>query len=310
MCFVYFILFFLLISFMLALPILSFVGFVFCSGINSEDVTQHQEEAKGPVLRSTIHGRRTLIKHGSDEADSQPQVKKKKIDLIFKDVVEASLEASQCQNNPLNSTLSLPRPRAQVSSVFSQSGTFSANVVETMLGQAERKVPHVACGLVPVKQLESSLERYVKVEDAQEEPKMISEGPSTSFCPNCVRLKRRIRELEAELLHFKQQEQTETLCLPPSESLPSDDLRGRFTHGRQLCRGIVMLYWITADNLLIRDVRMLILFLFLSILYHCKPLIDVLNIWRKEPKPLSDYLCLINDMPWCAFEIGRVLTLN
>ncbi|XP_017341725.1 zinc finger protein 862 isoform X1 [Ictalurus punctatus] len=195
------------------------------TGINSEDVTQHQEEAKGPVLRSTIHGRRTLIKHGSDEADSQPQVKKKKIDLIFKDVVEASLEASQCQNNPLNSTLSLPRPRAQASSVFSQSGTFSANVVETMLGQAERKVPHVACGLVPVKQLESSLERYVKVEDAQEEPKMISEGPSTSFCPNCVRLKRRIRELEAELLHFKQQEQTETLCLPPSESLPSDDLR-------------------------------------------------------------------------------------
>lgn len=215
-------------------------------GLNSEDITQHQEEAKGPLLRSSLHGRRTLIKHGSDEADSQPQVKKKKIDLIFKDVVEASLEASQCQGNPLNSTLLLPRPKAQVSNVFSQSGTFSPNVVEMVMGgQTERKVPLVASGLVPVKQLESSLERYVKVEDAQDNPMMISEGPSTSFCPNCVRLKRRIRELEAELLHFKQQEQTETLGLPPSESLPSDDLRGRFTHGQQLSCGITMLYWIT-----------------------------------------------------------------
>lgn len=230
---------------------LTYAEFCVFQGLNSEDITQHQEEAKGPLLRSTLHGRRTLIKHGSDEADSQPQVKKKKIDLIFKDVVEASLEASQCQDNPLNSTLLLPRPRAQVSNVFSQSGTFSPNVVETVTGQTEKKVPLVACGLVPVKQLESSLERYVKVEDAQEDPVMISEGPSTSFCPNCVRLKRRIRELEAELLHFKQQEQTETLGLPPSESLPSDDLRGRFTHGRQLGRGIIMLYWITAGNLLI-----------------------------------------------------------
>lgn len=217
---------------MSSLPILSFVVRLFFSGLNSEDITQHQEEAKGPLLRSTLHGRRTLIKHGSDEADSQPQVKKKKIDLIFKDVVEASLEASH--DNPLNSTLSLPRPRALVSSVFSQPGTISPNVVETIMGQTERKVPLVSCGLVPVKHLESSLERFIKVEDAQEEPSVVSEGPSTSFCPNCVRLKRRIRELEAELLQFKQQEQTETLGLGPSESLPSDDLRGRFIHGRQL----------------------------------------------------------------------------
>ncbi|KAK2834707.1 hypothetical protein Q7C36_015408 [Tachysurus vachellii] len=195
------------------------------TALNSEDITQHQEEAKGPLLRSALHGRRTLIKHGSDEADNQPQVKKKKIDLIFKDVVEASLEASQNQDNPLNSTLSLSRPRAQVSNVLSQSGSFSPNVVETIMGQTERKVPLVGCELVPVKQLESGLERYVKVEDAQEESTVISEAPSTSFCPNCVRLKRRIRELEAELLLFKQQEQAETLGLPPCESLPSDDLR-------------------------------------------------------------------------------------
>lgn len=224
----------------------------FFLGLNSEDITQHQEEAKGPVLRSTLHGRRTLVKHGSDEADSQPQVKKKKIDLIFKDVVEASLEASQSQDNPLNSTLSLPRPRTQASNVFNQPSVFLSTKVETIMSQTERKVSPVSCGLVPVKPLESSsLERYVKVEDAQEEPIMMNDGPSTSFCPNCVRLKRRIRELEAELLHFKQQEQAETLGLAPPEALPSDDLRGRFTQGRQLSRGFVMQYWVTAGKLLV-----------------------------------------------------------
>ncbi|KAI4903108.1 hypothetical protein NFI96_015684 [Prochilodus magdalenae] len=192
------------------------------TGLNSEDLTQHQEEAQGPILRSALHGRRTLSKHGSDEADSQPQAKKKKIDLIFKDVLEASLEASQSQDNPLNSTLSLPRMRTQV--VFNQSGSFSHNVVESLLGQTESKAALVASGLAPVEQLESSLsERYVKMENSEEEHTMTNDGPSTSFCPNCVRLKRRIRELEAELLRFKQQEQTETLA--PSEPPPSDDLR-------------------------------------------------------------------------------------
>ncbi|KAL6474567.1 hypothetical protein MHYP_G00181280 [Metynnis hypsauchen] len=193
-------------------------------GLNSEDLTQHQEETQGPILRSALHGRRTLSKHGSDEADSQPQAKKKKIDLIFKDVLEASLEASQSQDNPLNSTLSLPRTRTQVASVFNKSSSFSHHVAESLLGQTESKTALVASGLAPVEQLDSSLgERYVKMENAEEEPTMTNDGPSTSFCPNCVRLKRRIRELEAELLRFKQQEQTENLA--PSEPLPSDDLR-------------------------------------------------------------------------------------
>ncbi|KAL7824631.1 hypothetical protein AOLI_G00177610 [Acnodon oligacanthus] len=195
------------------------------TGLNSEDLTQHQEETQGPILRSALHGRRTLSKHGSDEAESQPQAKKKKIDLIFKDVLEASLEASQSQDYPLNSTLSLPRTRTQVANVFNQSSSFSHHVAESLLGQTESKVALVASGLAPVEQLESSLgERYVKMENAEEEPAMTNDGPSTSFCPNCVRLKRRIRELEAELLRFKQQEQTENLA--PSEPLPSDDLRG------------------------------------------------------------------------------------
>uniref|UniRef100_A0A3B1J2C9 PR/SET domain 11 n=1 Tax=Astyanax mexicanus TaxID=7994 RepID=A0A3B1J2C9_ASTMX len=172
-------------------------------GSKLEDHTHHHEETQGPILRSALHGRRTLSKHGSDEPDSQPQPKKKKIDLIFKDVLEASLEASQKQDNPLNSTLSLPRSRSQVSNAFNQSGSFSHHVAESLFCQTENKVVVVSAGLAPVEQLEGCLdERYVKMEEAEEEPAVTNDGPSTSFCPNCVRLKRRIRELEAELLHF------------------------------------------------------------------------------------------------------------
>ncbi|XP_022528098.2 zinc finger protein 862 isoform X2 [Astyanax mexicanus] len=194
------------------------------TGSKLEDHTHHHEETQGPILRSALHGRRTLSKHGSDEPDSQPQPKKKKIDLIFKDVLEASLEASQKQDNPLNSTLSLPRSRSQVSNAFNQSGSFSHHVAESLFCQTENKVVVVSAGLAPVEQLEGCLdERYVKMEEAEEEPAVTNDGPSTSFCPNCVRLKRRIRELEAELLRFKQQEQAEILA--PSEPLPSDEIR-------------------------------------------------------------------------------------
>ncbi|XP_066525645.1 zinc finger protein 862 isoform X2 [Hoplias malabaricus] len=193
------------------------------TGLNSEDITQPQDKAQGPVLCSALHGRRTLSKHGNDEAEGQPQAKKKKIDLIFKEVLEASLEAGQSRDNPLNSTLSLPRARTQVSNVFNQSSPFSHHVAESVLGQTESKVPLEASGLASVEQKESHEERYIKMENAEEEPIMTNDGPSTSFCPNCVRLKRRIRELEAELLRFKQHEQIESLA--PTEPLPSDDLR-------------------------------------------------------------------------------------
>lgn len=73
-------------------------------GLLTVGKSEAQEETKGPVLRSALHGRCSLSKHTSEEGDGQPQAKKKKIDLIFKDVLEASLEASKSQENPLNST--------------------------------------------------------------------------------------------------------------------------------------------------------------------------------------------------------------
>ncbi|TDH09985.1 hypothetical protein EPR50_G00092830 [Perca flavescens] len=79
----------------------------------------------------------------SKESDGQPPAKKKKIDLIFKDVLEASLES----RSSLHGGLTVPK---------------------------------------------------LKVEETEEENQS-SQEPCTSFCPNCVRLKRRIQELEDEL---------------------------------------------------------------------------------------------------------------
>ncbi|XP_051548179.1 zinc finger protein 862-like isoform X2 [Myxocyprinus asiaticus] len=178
---------------------------------------QHQEEPRGPVLRSAMHGRRTLSKHGNDEGENQPQAKKKKIDLIFKDVLEASLEASQTQNNPLNSTLSFPRAKMNVCQVFSQPDLDSKESVFTS-------------GLASMEHLESSFDvKCMKMENTEEEVTLSSDRPSTSFCPNCVRLKRRIRELEAELLRLRGHGQTENMRATPSEPLPSEDLREAMT---------------------------------------------------------------------------------
>lgn len=176
---------------------------------------QHQEEPKGPVLRSALHGRRTLSKHGSDEGENQPQAKKKKIDLIFKDVVEASLEAGQSQNNPLNSTLAFPRSRTNVCQVFSPS-------------DADCKESVLASGLASMEHLNSSFDtKCIKTEETEEEVSPPDEGPSTSFCPNCVRLKRRIRELEAELLRLRGPGQGEVM--PPSELMPNEDIKESIT---------------------------------------------------------------------------------
>ncbi|XP_016099508.1 zinc finger protein 862-like isoform X2 [Sinocyclocheilus grahami] len=178
---------------------------------------EEQEEPKGPVLRSAMHGRRTPSKHGSDEAENQPQAKKKKIDLIFKDVLEASLEANQSQNNPLNSTLSFQRARTNVSQVFSQPDT-------------ECKESVFTSGLASMEHHESGFDaKCIKMEETEEEVTLTSEGPSTSFCPNCVKLKRRIRELEAELLHLREQGHAEIKPLPLSEPLPSEDLKDAMT---------------------------------------------------------------------------------
>ncbi|TRY78980.1 hypothetical protein DNTS_005253 [Danionella cerebrum] len=172
--------------------------------------SEEWEEPKGPVLRSAMYGRRTLCKHGSDEAENCPQAKKKKIDLIFKDVLEASLEANRSQNSPLNSSLSFHRARANVCQ-----------------DDSENKDSIFASGLT---HHESSFNwKYIKMENTEEEETLANEEPSTSFCSNCVRLKRRIRELEAEVLHLRGLGNAEVKPVLTSEPLLSDKLRDAMT---------------------------------------------------------------------------------
>lgn len=104
----------------------------------------------------------------SEEPDGPPSAKKKKIDLIFKDVLEASLEGSG-RGKPQSSLPSECEIASHTSGIHSSEGPFS--------------VPSL------------------KVE--KEEENRSVEEPSTSFCPNCVKLKRRILELEEELSRLK-----------------------------------------------------------------------------------------------------------
>uniref|UniRef100_A0A671TJA5 PR/SET domain 11 n=1 Tax=Sparus aurata TaxID=8175 RepID=A0A671TJA5_SPAAU len=120
-------------------------------------------DLKSPCLQSALQGK------PSDEPDGQPPAKRKKIDLIFKDVLEASLEDS----SKSRSQCSLP---SECKSAALGSGFNSS--------ESSFNVPNL------------------KVEEKEEEDENSAE-PSTSFCPNCVKLKRRILELEEELSRLR-----------------------------------------------------------------------------------------------------------
>uniref|UniRef100_A0A672YS47 PR domain containing 11 n=1 Tax=Sphaeramia orbicularis TaxID=375764 RepID=A0A672YS47_9TELE len=127
------------------------------------------KDFKSPCLQSALQGRPSPGKQSSEESDGQPPAKRKKIDLIFKDVLEASLEDSgkSRSQSSLLSECKVPLHRLGVNS--SESGFNVSNL---------------------------------KVEEKEEENKT-GEEPSTSFCPNCVKLKRRILELEEELSRLR-----------------------------------------------------------------------------------------------------------
>ncbi|XP_068452718.1 zinc finger protein 862 isoform X2 [Clinocottus analis] len=123
-------------------------------------VSNIQEDFKSPCLQSVLQGKASPGKQASEDSDGQPPAKRKKIDLIFKDVLEASLEDSD-----------------KSSSQPSIHGECKAAALGSDGGL---NVPNL------------------KVEEKEEESQS-GEEPSTSFCPNCVKLKRRIQELEEEL---------------------------------------------------------------------------------------------------------------
>lgn len=174
----------------------------YCAGgVKCEEAAESPDSSKGPVLRSALQGRRSLAKPSVDEGEGPPQAKKKKIDLIFKDVLEASLEAT-----PLNSTFP-----------FSPSLHLHPTHSTTLpLQEQDLKKP-----LVPLELGEGGLELgALKREEGEE-----GGNASTSFCPNCVKLKQRIRELEAELQRLRGEERAES-SVPP-EPQCGDELAGK-----------------------------------------------------------------------------------
>lgn len=184
-----------------------------------------QRETKGPVLRSALHGRRPISRQANEEGDSPLQTKKKKIDLIFKDVLEASLEDSKNIDSPLNSTFPLRRTRGRHASSLQPKSL----ATQTSLYPKEQEYkPGPAAspegaegGLGP---------SCIKLE-GQNDGLGLScpAGPSTSFCPNCVKLKRRIKELEAEVERLRAGPQAELVShVPPQPEPPLlDEQQGR-----------------------------------------------------------------------------------
>lgn len=135
----------------------------------SEVLSKVQGDFKSPCLQSSSQTKPSAGKPSRDDADGQPPTKRKKIDFIFKDVLEASLED---------------------------------------------KSPLTECK-VPLQKLALNAATENTISSLKQENEEQSQEPSTSFCPNCVRLKRRITELEEELERLRGQHST-----PPNDQPP------------------------------------------------------------------------------------------
>ncbi|KAM9376544.1 zinc finger protein 862 isoform 2-T3 [Pholidichthys leucotaenia] len=127
-------------------------------------------DIKSHCLKSTAQGK--ICCREEEESDWQPLAKKKRIELIFRDVLQASLE--------------------------------------------DTSTSHRTAGVVHVPVLKKE-----KEEEEEEEEERSSEEPSTSFCPNCVKLKRRILELEEELSRLRGEQ--EDGVGPPAQTQQDQD---------------------------------------------------------------------------------------
>ncbi|XP_015687203.1 PR domain-containing protein 11 [Protobothrops mucrosquamatus] len=189
-----------------------------------------QEDVIYPLELTISKPGKSPYKRSFEEGIPQPQTKKKKIDLIFKDVLEASLESTKVEDRKFtkNSTPSTRKSlRFQVQDVSETCGTSvqdSSPNHSRHRNEGEWKVPH---GSPFTMSKEIGL-----LEEEGEEPlsfkvnsltdlSLVSsqddalEIPTTSLCPNCIRLKKKIRELQAELNLLRSGKLAEPSLLPP-----------------------------------------------------------------------------------------------
>lgn len=206
---------------------------------NPEDLRGH---AQFPVLKQG----RSPYKRSFDEGDMHPQAKKKKIDLIFKDVLEASLESANVESRQLALSTSLvirKVPKYQDDD-YGQSATAMSQGIQNICrtqGEGDWKVPQrVVKELGPLEDEEEEPASFKA--DSPAEASLASdphELPTTSFCPNCIRLKKKVRELQAELDMLKSGKLPEPPILPPQVlELPEfSDPAGKLLRMRLLLEG-------------------------------------------------------------------------
>nr|XP_048284189.1 PR domain-containing protein 11 isoform X1 [Myodes glareolus] len=180
-----------------------------------EQALDNPEDLRGSTQFPVLKQGRSPYKRSFDEGDIHPQTKKKKIDLIFKDVLEASLESANVEARQLALSTSLvirKVPKYQDDEYGPSAAAMTQGIqnIRRTQGEGDWKVPQ-------------------RVEDEEEEPSSFRadspaeaslasdphELPTTSFCPNCIRLKKKVRELQAELDTLKSGKPPEPSVLPP-----------------------------------------------------------------------------------------------
>ncbi|XP_064423178.1 zinc finger protein 862 isoform X2 [Latimeria chalumnae] len=187
---------------------------------NSEEGWDAQENLRGMLLKQG----KSSYKRGNDEAESHQQPKRKKIDLIFKDVLEASLESSKLEGNSLatSSPLPLKKPiKFQLEDVL-QKPEYYYKHVSQLLGRGEvewKSHQKSGCSLPDNEDSDRIKEESpdeVPGNSTEEDPEDV---PTTSFCPNCIRLKKKIRELQEELDRLRSGQPPASPQLPQVQEL-------------------------------------------------------------------------------------------
>uniref|UniRef100_A0A8C6XMJ1 PR domain-containing protein 11 n=1 Tax=Naja naja TaxID=35670 RepID=A0A8C6XMJ1_NAJNA len=195
----------------------------------TERIIESQEDAIYPLELTTSKPGKSSYKRSFEEGISQSQTKKKKIDLIFKDVLEASLESTKVEDHKFtkNSIPSTQKSlRFQIQDVSETCGTSvqDSSNHSRLRNEGEWKVPHGSHFTTSkeIGLLEEECEEPLSFKmNSPTDLSLVSnqedalELPTTSLCPNCIRLKKKIRELQAELNLLRSGKLAKPSLLPP-----------------------------------------------------------------------------------------------
>ncbi|XP_073434687.1 PR domain-containing protein 11 isoform X5 [Dendrobates tinctorius] len=195
---------------------------------NNDRIFENHEDVKGPFPQTALKQGKSLYKRSCEEGELHPHTKKKNIDLIFKDVLEASLESAKMEDHPLVTSspiLGKKVPKYQYENHRDRCKTSQKISApnQTRISM-EWKVPNASVqGLdrdtnLPEDDLEDR--SSFKVESPDEFAALFDtvEIPTTSFCPNCMRLKKKIRELQAEVERLRSGKVPEVPQLFPNKT--------------------------------------------------------------------------------------------